>query len=396
MATSRSWSRSVGVQRGTRARVFERYPGSALYVSVWLAGGGESRRSLGHRDRRRAVQEVEALLALDRETAGREESVHLTLGDLFRQYTTDGKYLPDGSLKTEAYLQHIIKTGENLAKHFGTEYTVSDLTPDRIGEYVRLRREGAITGNKVRTNAIQRELMMLKGALNWACARHVNGAPLLTRSPLEKYKIPREKDPKRPTLDAPEIDRLEAAAPDIHPFLHTLIVLARTTGRRLSALLALRWDDIDFVKGRICWRAEHDKLGKTWIIPASKRTLAELARFRSEHPGIGPALLFPHPKRRRHPGKPVTRHLAGYWLKRVFEASKVAKPAGSLWHMFRRVWATSRKHLPASDVAAAGGWKDLTTLLTVYQQPDEQTLRSVMEYEVPRPAKPLQAREAGV
>jgi len=377
--------------------VFERFPGSALYVSVWLPGEGESRRSLGHRDRSRAVRQVEALLALGQEAAGREQGItHLTLGDLFRQYTTDGKYLPDGSLKTEAYLQHIAKTGENLASHFGAECPVTELTPDRIGEYARARREGVITGNKVRTNAIQRELMMLKGALNWACARHVNGAPLLIRSPLEKYKIPREKAPKRPMLDEPEIDRLEAVAAEVHDFLHPLITLARTTGRRLSALLALRWDDIDFVKGRIRWQAEQDKLGKTWIIPASKRTLAELARFRSEHPGIGSALLFPHPKRKRHPGKPVTRHLAGYWLKRAFEVAKVPKPAGSLWHMFRRVWATSRKHLPPSDVAAAGGWKDLTTLLTVYQLPDEQTLRSVMEYEAPRPGKALQAREAGV
>ena len=52
---------------------------------------------------------------------------------------------------------------------------------------------------------------------------------------------------------------------------------------------------------------------------------------------------------------------------------------GSLWHCFRRKWATDRKHYPVVDVAAAGGWRDINTLLTCYQQPDADTMRSVME-----------------
>jgi hypothetical protein len=36
-----------------------------------------------------------------------------------------------------------------------------------------------------------------------------------------------------------------------------------------------------------------------------------------------------------------------------------------------RNWATERKELPLKDVAAAGGWKDVTTLLTCYQHADE-------------------------
>jgi hypothetical protein len=49
--------------------------------------------------------------------------------------------------------------------------------------------------------------------------------------------------------------------------------------------------------------------------------------------------------------------------------------------MFRRKWATERKTYPLKDVAAAGGWSDVHTLLTCYQQPDEQTLRAVVEGE---------------
>src|SRR6266566_16103 len=80
---------------------------------------------------------------------------------------------------------------------------------------------------------------------------------------------------------------------------------------------------------------------------------------------------------------PVTRHLAAYWLKEAFERGKITKPKGGLWHMFRRAWATERKDLPLKDVAAAGGWRDTSTLLR-YQQPDDETLRAVVEFDRPR------------
>ena len=162
-----------------------------------------------------------------------------------------------------------------------------------------------------------------------------------------------------------------------------MILLAWRTGRRLSAILALRWDDVGFEKGTIRWRAEHDKIRQTWVVPARSDLLKELRRFRAERPGIGSVLLFPHPQRRRHHSGPVTRHLAAYWLKEAFERGKIAKPKGGLWHMFRRAWATERKDLPLKDVAAAGGWRDTSTLLR-YQQPDEETLRAVVDFDRPR------------
>jgi hypothetical protein len=60
--------------------------------------------------------------------------------------------------------------------------------------------------------------------------------------------------------------------------------------------------------------------------------------------------------------------------------AELPKQDGSLWHAFRRGWATSRKHLPDVDVAAAGGWKSTETLRRCYQQPDEASvLRVVLE-----------------
>jgi hypothetical protein len=70
----------------------------------------------------------------------------------------------------------------------------------------------------------------------------------------------------------------------------------------------------------------------------------------------------------------------------------VPKPDGRLWHAFRRLRATERNALPVKDVAAAGGWKDVTTLINCYQQPDEDTLRSMVEFTPPAPA--LRSRKA--
>lgn len=62
-----------------------------------------------------------------------------------------------------------------------------------------------------------------------------------------------------------------------------------------------------------------------------------------------------------------------------------------MWHAFRRLWATERKTLPVRDVAAAGGWKDITTLIECYQQPDEDTLRAAAEFVRPPSQAPAGA-----
>ena len=51
---------------------------------------------------------------------------------------------------------------------------------------------------------------------------------------------------------------------------------------------------------------------------------------------------------------------------------------GSLWHAYRRKWATERKDHPDVDVAAAGGWKNTVSLRTAYQQADPKTILKVV------------------
>jgi hypothetical protein len=72
-------------------------------------------------------------------------------------------------------------------------------------------------------------------------------------------------------------------------------------------------------------------------------------------------------------------------FRRLLEAAErragLPKLDGGLWHPYRRKWATERKHLSVTDVAAAGGWKNTATLLTCYQQPTNDALLAVMAEE---------------
>ena len=91
---------------------------------------------------------------------------------------------------------------------------------------------------------------------------------------------------------------------------------------------------------------------------------------------------------RKNPSRPITSHLAGYWLKRAFEIGTLPKPAGTLWHGFRRKRATDRRHFPLKDVATAGGWRDVQTMITSISSPDSETMRAVVDL-----AKPPDPRE---
>jgi hypothetical protein len=58
--------------------------------------------------------------------------------------------------------------------------------------------------------------------------------------------------------------------------------------------------------------------------------------------------------------------------------AELPKLRGGLWHPYRRLWATERKHLPDRDVAAAGGWRDTRALKLSYQQTDPATVLEVV------------------
>ncbi len=110
-------------------------------------------------------------------------------------------------------------------------------------------------------------------------------------------------------------------------------------------------------------------------MPISPEVRSALDRALAERPGIGAAYLFPSPV---DPSLTVRYERASEWLLRAEKLAGVPKQKGSLWHAYRRKWATERKHLPDVDVAAAGGWTETSSLKRCYQQADEATMLEVV------------------
>ena len=244
----------------------------------------------------------------------------------------------------------------------------------------------------VRDGTTAADVVWLLGVLNWATKWQDSDARYLMReNPARGFPIPVEKNPRRPVATQDRYERVHAVAEQVimvvcggrsrrsvQSYLPEVLDLVHHTGRRISAILALRYEDLRLdqgPQGSILWPADTDKTKKQWLVPLSSSSRAAIDRILAERPGIGAAYLFPAP---RDPSKPLDKDVAADWLLEAEKLAGVEKHDGSLWHAYRRGWATARKHLPDVDVAAAGGWSDTTTLKQVYQQADQETMYKVV------------------
>ena len=153
-------------------------------------------------------------------------------------------------------------------------------------------------------------------------------------------------------------------------YLPEILDLMHLTGHRISAILQLRWEDIRFEVdgtplGVIRWPGETDKTDWEHSVPMNSAIRQVIDRVRRQRPGIGPTCPFPKPTNRQ---TPISKERVRTWLLRAETLAGVPKQDGSLFHAYRRGWATARKHLSLKDVAAAGGWKRVETLMRHYIQ----------------------------
>ncbi len=209
--------------------------------------------------------------------------------------------------------------------------------------------------------------------------------------------IPKEENPKRPVLDdarfsklVAEADRVQMATADgkrTQSYLHTLLVLAHHTGRRIAAILNLRacdWRPDEATHGAILWRVGpgNRKRGARQKLVAVHPAVRDaiIAHLR-EHPTVGGAFLFTSPA---DPSRPVERHAATNWLRDAERLAGLEHVKGLGFHGSRRRWATARKGLSLAHVAEAGGWtKDSAALLTCYTMADDETTEAVVLHERP-------------
>lgn len=395
---SKNWAKSFGPY-GKTVRVHEDATSGILYGETRDPSlkSGYRAVSLRHRDRDRA------------EAWAKEQVAKLLVGDTTLRDPTPtvsrilGMYLAH---RTARKGQHEQKADRRRAKMWtrflGPRKDFRILTLNEWTRFIELRCAGAIDSwglevadvdrQPVRIGTAGADCTFLRAVLNWSCRWQDDaGRYLLREDPSRGYSIPTEKNPRRPVVDQDRYERVLAAAhsmqmrvkgaekPVSEPsYLSALLILAHGTGRRISPILKLQYEDLRLHEGphgSICWPADTDKRGKEWLVPINREVREVIDRILTERPGIGKAWLFPAPQ---NTTKHVSKDVASTWLLKAEKISRVPKQNGSLWHAYRRSWATLRKFMPDVDVAAAGGWSDVATLKQCYQHADVETMYRVV------------------
>lgn len=399
----RCFSYSFGA-RGYKVRVYERTPGGVLQIAAWdpmlrNGMGGYRRQSLRHRDKARAkayAREVSERLRAQLEGL---DSGPLLLGELFRLYRLERLPALKGKHRKETERQL-----ELWKRVLGESFDIREFSRRDWDHFNRQRSSGVVDAygkdvtelekrRAVGERVCEKDLAFFRSVCKWATEwRDPNTKRfLLETDPTRGQQLPKVKNPSRPVAthdrflrllkvaDQVEVAmRLGKGSKRVRSPLRELLVIAEGTGRRIGAIVRLHWSDWlpnEWAYGALRWRADADKLGREWVTPVSKEVKKAVERWRQQYPGVGEAPVFPSPK---DLGQCVSAKLASKWLREAEELAGLEHLEFGLWHTFRRKWAMERKGLELRDVAFAGGWKDPTTLLKIYQQPDPETLERVV------------------
>ena len=248
--------------------------------------------------------------------------------------------------------------------------------------FIRERTSGRLAprgskGGEVGPRTVARDLKFLHAVLNWAVlAGDGKGGFLLFRNPLKGLPLPREKSPRRPQLSQESYEALLDIAGDVDLRFKAALVVAHETGHRIGAIASLRWSDLDLDGGWVRWGKQSDKIGLEHLTPLTQEAVEAFRELQKVCPGIGEAWVFPSPE---DPSKPCSRHLFGDWWPKGEGLAGLPHEKGMGWHSLRRKFATELKDTPLKDICQLGGWKSPQTVLTCYQQPDQDTMRRSLE-----------------
>lgn len=406
MATSKGTKRRgvsyfAGEKRVNRVRLFDRKRDGMLWLEWRSEVGAKSCKPLGHADLTRGKLAATELAADLLKYEGPRTS-ELTLRTLFDNYQRE--VTPTKSSGVQA---HDKRTRKLFEACWGNA-KVKNLDRRDWDRFIQQRRTGALRteGDSrktkgVRDRVIEYDLRFLLAVCNWAETVRMNGVPMLERNPFKGFPIPVEANPKRPLVTDEEFGRLTIAAKQLATLakaptkedeengkkpwkdVELYLLLAHETGHRCSAVGRLRWSDVDLEKGLMTWRAEFDKIGVEHTVPVSEAAKAalkvaaeEFRAARREAGSIGDGWVFPSPTERE---KPVRRDVLRDAWQKLEKAAKLERIPGRGWHSLRRKFATDRQDQPLKALCSAGGWRDHNTVMKCYIQPDEDTLRAVVD-----------------
>ena len=367
---------SAGEWGRNRVRIFPD-PKTGMFQIEWRENGRRLTRSLRHRDWRRAKRQADEFAAGFIDAPGGKSEAEpepLTLERLFEIYG-------DEVTPTKAKMSRLHdRTATKMFLGFlGRQRRPETLSQRDWDRFIRERRAGRVgpSGNPVSNRMIERDLKFLLAVLNWAAkSRDEHGRLLLKANPLRGLRTPRQKNPTRIVLAEEEYQALLDVSRQVGWRFHVALVLAHETGHRIGAIRKLRWSDIDFERGTIRWRAEHEKTGYEHRTPATAEALAALEESRGKELGGADAPVLPAP---RNPSKCANSERTHLWWKKAERLAGLEPKPGRGWHSLRRKFASDLMDQPLKVLCELGGWREAKTVLQCYQRADEAQLRNALE-----------------
>lgn len=346
--------------------------------------------------RRLAIEYIEALAdpcAVDPLPDGTLASPPRKSRQLLTIAALADRYELDGLLRvTPSYKRDTLAAIRRIGSFLEPTLLVRDIKPSHLEKYLASR---ISLGHSV---AGRGALVALSICCNWATGeRLIDTNPLATKPARKAMSI--QHTVHQPWVNDEEFAKLKAIASQLPPAFAVLLDLADGTGRRISAILGLRWADVlvkpeaalakckeldtrcdwlveDFEHGGIRWYAGRstNKKRRDHVSPMPKAVRAVLEQWQEQTFSIGSRFVFVAPG---DSAKALERHVAKKWLARAERLAKVQHQAQSGWHAFRRRWATKRKHFALKDLAAAGDWRTLD-MAAHYQQSDRTARLAVI------------------
>ena len=204
----------------------------------------------------------------------------------------------------------------------------------------------ALRSQKLGVGTIQRIVTTIKTVYNWA-----DGRGLLNRNRLSsyRYKIAKDERPESPCeYTRKEREAIIAAlakrrhrSDGWRPW--AALMVEGHQAARSHAVLHLRWEDIEWVKGLIIWRARWDKMGKEWYghLTLSAYSALLVARWWRGRDGYtGPWVFYSAHRHKNELGDDPRATFRGdsLWLalRKAERAAKIAHKKGRATHGFRR------------------------------------------------------------
>lgn len=205
------------------------------YYAFWSVARKSKRKSMGSPDEAVAEERFATWLLLRNDktpTLARSVKACWTVYWL--------KHLSENSASPETALY----SWKALEPYFG-EMRADEVDQDAVDSYMA-RRTGGLLGRAVKEPTVRRELQLLCACLNF-CTRQKMHKP----EAVQRIKLPEGSEPRDRWLTTAEIQALLDAAARLRrgPRLsrtERFIWLALATGARVSSLLDLTWDRVDF------------------------------------------------------------------------------------------------------------------------------------------------------